>query len=111
MGEMITQPAPQGEAEEEAILRHPAVADVAVCGIPDDYRGEMVKAFIVRRPGEALTPSELRDFLRDKLASFEIPRSITFRDTLPRTPIGKIARKDLIAEEMARRKARAREPA
>ncbi len=94
---------------EEALLRHPAVEDVAVCGIPDDYRGESVKAFIVLRHGQKLTLGELKAFLRDKLAPFEIPRSIAFRETLPRTLIGKISRKDLIAEEMAKRQARAAE--
>jgi long-chain acyl-CoA synthetase len=88
---------------EEAILRHPAVEDVAVCGIPDDYRGETVKAFIVPRPDHTLTLGDLKSFLRDKLATFEIPRSIAIRATLPRTLIGKISRKDLIAEEMAKR--------
>jgi len=88
---------------EEAILRHPAVEDVAVCGIPDDYRGETVKAFIVPRPKQRLTLGELKAFLRDKLAPFEIPRSIALRETLPRTLIGKVSRKDLVAEEMAKR--------
>jgi long-chain acyl-CoA synthetase len=91
---------------EEAILRHPAVEDVAVCGIPDDYRGETVKAFIVLRPEQKLTLAELKAFLRDKLAPFEIPRSIAFRKTLPRTLIGKVSRKELIAEEMAKRQPR-----
>jgi long-chain acyl-CoA synthetase len=91
---------------EEAILRHPAVEDVAVCGIPDDYRGETVKAFIVPRPEQKVTLGELKAFLRDKLAPFEIPRSIAIRATLPRTLIGKISRKDLIAEEIARRQQR-----
>jgi long-chain acyl-CoA synthetase len=91
---------------EEAILRHPAVEDVAVCGIPDDYRGETVKAFIVLRPEQKVTLGELKAFLRDKLAPFEIPRSIAFRDALPRTLIGKISRKDLIAEEIAKRRPR-----
>lgn len=91
---------------EEAILRYPAVEDVAVCGIPDDYRGEIVKAFIIPRPEQKLTLSELKAFLRDKLAPFEIPRSIALRKTLPRTLIGKISRKDLIAEEMAKRPSR-----
>jgi long-chain acyl-CoA synthetase len=93
---------------EEAILQHPAVADVAVCGIPDDYRGETIKAFIVPKNGQNLTLGELRAFLRDKLAPFEIPRSIAFRDALPRTLVGKVSRKELIAEEMAKR--RPREP-
>jgi long-chain acyl-CoA synthetase len=91
---------------EEAILRHPAVEDVAVCGIPDDYRGETVKAFIVPRPEQKVTLGELKAFLRDKLAPFEIPRSIAIRATLPRTLIGKISRKDLITEEIARRQQR-----
>jgi long-chain acyl-CoA synthetase len=91
---------------EEAILRHPAVEDVAVCGIPDDYRGETVKAFIILRPEQKLTLAELKAFLRDKLAPFEIPRSIAFRKTLPRTLIGKVSRKELIAEEMAKRQPR-----
>jgi long-chain acyl-CoA synthetase len=88
---------------EDAIRRHPMVEDVAVCGIPDDYRGESVMAFIVMRSGGRLTLGELRAFLQDKLAPFEIPRAIAFRDSLPRTLIGKIARKDLVAEEVARR--------
>jgi hypothetical protein len=56
---------------EDAILRPPAVADVAVCGIPDDYRGETVKAFIVTRPDHTLTMGDLKAFLRDKLAPFD----------------------------------------
>jgi long-chain acyl-CoA synthetase len=93
---------------EEAILQHPAVADVAVCGIPDDYRGETIKAFIVPKNGQSFTLGELRAFLKDKLAPFEIPRLIAFRDALPRTLVGKVSRKELIAEEMAKR--RPREP-
>ena len=91
---------------EEAILRHPAVEDVAVCGIPDDYRGETVKAFIIARPEQTVSLSELKSFLRDKLAPFEIPRAIALRKTLPRTLIGKVSRKELIAEEMAKRPSR-----
>jgi len=91
---------------EEAILRHPAVEDVAVCGIPDDYRGETVKAFIVPRRNHTLTMGDLKAFLRDKLAPFEIPRSIAIRATLPRTLVGKIARKELVAEELAKRQPR-----
>jgi long-chain acyl-CoA synthetase len=89
---------------EEAILRHPAVAEVAVCGIPDDYRGETVKAFIVPKDAQKFTLGELRAFLRDKLAPFEIPRSIAFRQSLPCTAIGKVSRKELVAEEVAKRR-------
>jgi long-chain acyl-CoA synthetase len=96
---------------EEVVLQHPAVAEVAVCGIPDDYRGETVKAFIVPKDGQRLTLGELRIYLKDKLAPFEIPRSIAFRDTLPRTLIGKVSRKELVAEEIAKRRPRETEPA
>lgn len=96
---------------EDAILRHPAVEDVAVCGIPDEYRGETVKAFIMLRPGHRLTLGELRNFLQDKLAPFEMPRMVAFRDALPRTLLGKIARKELVAADLAERPSRMVEPA
>jgi long-chain acyl-CoA synthetase len=88
---------------EEAIELHPAVEEVSVCGVPDRYRGEIVKAFVTRRDGTALTAGELRAFLKDKLAPFEQPRQIDFRDDLPRTLIGKPSRRALLAEEMRRR--------
>ena len=84
---------------EEAIYLHPAVEAAAVCGVPDTHRGEVVKAFIKLRPGKELSGGELRAFLRDKLATFEIPRRIEFRDRLPMTVIGKPSRRQLIAEE------------
>lgn len=96
---------------EEAIVQHPVVADVAVCGIPDDYRGEIVKAFIVPKDGRRIALGELRAFLKDKLAPFEMPRSIAFRDSLPRTPFGKVSRKELVAEEIAKQRSRESEPA
>ncbi len=70
---------------EEAMYLHGAVEEVAVCGVPDPHRGEIVKAFVHLRDGENLTTGELRAFLKDKLASFEIPRRIEFRGTLPKT--------------------------
>lgn len=96
---------------EEAILRHPDVEEVAVCGVPDPYRGETVKAFIVPRAGRAPTLGELRQFLQDKLAPFEMPRMLAMRDSLPRTLLGKTDRKALVAEDLAKRSARAAEPA
>lgn len=91
---------------EEAILRHPAVEEVSVCGIPDDHMGETVKAFIVPRAGQTVRLSDLKVFLRDKLAPFEIPRAIALRQTLPYTLIGKVSRKELIAQENAKRSSR-----
>ena len=86
---------------EEAIELHPAVEEVAVCGIADRHRGEIVKAFVKLKGGEPLKAAELRDFLKDKLAPFEIPRRVEFRDTLPKTLIGKISKKELIGGEPA----------
>ncbi len=83
---------------EEAVQRHPAVEAVAVCGVPDQHRGEIIKAFITLKEGEGVTAAELRTYLKDKLAPFQMPRQIEFRDTLPMTLIGKISKKELIAE-------------
>jgi len=90
---------------EEAIHRHPAVAEVTVCGIPDEYRGEVPKAFVRLKIGESLTSEALREFLADKISPMEIPRQVEFRDALPKTLIGKLSKKELIAEELARRAA------
>jgi long-chain acyl-CoA synthetase len=87
---------------EEAIELHPAVEEVAVCGIPDPHRGEIVQAFVKLRDGEELSAAELRAFLKDKLAPFEQPKRIVFRDALPKTLIGKPSRRSLIAQEMRR---------
>jgi long-chain acyl-CoA synthetase len=86
---------------EEVIHLHPAVEEVAVCGVPDRHRGEIVKAFVKLGDGEELTVVDLRVFLKDKLAPFQMPRKIEFRDSLPKTLIGKISKKDLIAEDAA----------
>jgi long-chain acyl-CoA synthetase len=90
---------------EEAIHRHPAVAEVTVCGVPDDYRGEVPKAFVRLKDGESLTAEDLRAFLADKISPMELPRQVEFRDALPKTIIGKLSKKELIAEELARRAA------
>jgi len=83
---------------EEAIGGHPAILEVAVCGIPDPRFGEKLIAFICLREGETLSGGSVRAFLKDKLASFEIPRSYEFKDSLPKTIIGKIDKKALLAE-------------
>jgi long-chain acyl-CoA synthetase len=87
---------------EEAILLHPAVAEASVCGVPDKHRGETIKAYVRRCEGAVLTAGELRAFLRDKLAPFEQPKAIEFRDQLPQTWLGKPSRRALVAEEMRR---------
>ena len=96
---------------EEAVALHPAVEEVSVCGVPDRHRGEIVKAYVRRRPDATLTAAELRAFLIDKLAPFEIPRRIEFRDALPYTLMGKPNRRALVAMEMRRLNAGAPEAA
>ena len=88
---------------EDAIYQHPAVEEVTVVGVPDEYRGQSPKAFVKLKPGQALTESELLGFLRERLGKHEIPREVEFRDTLPKTMIGKLSKKELAAEEQARR--------
>jgi len=88
---------------EEAIYEHPAVAEVTVIGIPDLYRGEAAKAFIALKPGATLEFAELKRFLADKLGRHEIPAEMELRDSLPKTPVGKLSKKELVAEERAKR--------
>ncbi|NDC56446.1 MAG: long-chain fatty acid--CoA ligase, partial [Alphaproteobacteria bacterium] len=80
---------------EEAIYKHPAVAEAAVVGIDDAYRGQTVKAFVQLKAGATLTHTELQNFLRDKLSPIEMPKQIEFCAELPKTLIGKISKKAL----------------
>ena len=81
---------------EQAIYTHPAVQEVIVIGIPDDYRGEAAKAFIKLRDGaKPFTLDELRTFLTGKLGKHELPAAVDFVDELPRTPVGKLSRHEL----------------
>jgi long-chain acyl-CoA synthetase len=81
---------------EQAIYTHPAVQEVIVIGIPDDYRGEAAKAFIKLRDGAtSFTVDELRAFLTGKLGKHELPVAVDFVDELPRTPVGKLSRHEL----------------
>ncbi len=87
---------------EEVIASHPAVAEVGVAGVPDDYQGEAVKAWIVLHPGKQATPEEIRLFCRRKLAAYKIPKHVEFRDSLPKTMVGKVLRRELAEEERAK---------
>jgi long-chain acyl-CoA synthetase len=84
---------------EEVLYEHPKVMEACVAGVPDRYMGEVVKAFVVLRPGQEATVQEIRDFVDDRLAKYKVPRSIEFRDELPKTMIGKVLRRKLIEEE------------
>jgi long-chain acyl-CoA synthetase len=84
---------------EEIIATNPKVKEVAVAGIPDPYRGETVKAWIVLKPGEAMTEDELKEYCKDKMAKFKIPTHVEFREgELPKTTVGKILRRELVRQ-------------
>ncbi|MEQ9813100.1 MAG: long-chain fatty acid--CoA ligase [Azospirillaceae bacterium] len=88
---------------EEAVYLHPAVEECVVAGVPDPYRGETVKAFVKLREGHTLDTATLKAFLQDKLSPIEMPKQVEFRtEPLPKTLIGKLDRKALLAEEAAR---------
>ena len=89
---------------EEAIYLHPAVAEVTVIGIDDDYRGQSPKAFVKLKEGEKITEDEMKTFLADKLSKIEMPSQIEFRLELPKTIIGKLSKKELVAEEVEKHK-------
>ena len=84
---------------EEVLYEHEAVQECVVLGVPDPYRGETVKAFIVLKDGYKATEEELNKYCRAKLASFKVPRIYEFRSELPKTAVGKILRRTLLDEE------------
>ena len=90
---------------EEAIYLHPAVAECVVAGVPDEYRGQTVKAYIRIADGHTLNKEALLAFLKDKLSPIEMPKIVEFRGDLPKTMIGKLSRKALLEEEESRRRA------
>ncbi|MES2993677.1 MAG: long-chain fatty acid--CoA ligase [Pseudomonadota bacterium] len=89
---------------EEAIHEHPAVAEVCVIGIPDDYRGQSPKAFLTLKAGAApFTLAELQTFLKTRLGKHEMVQALDIRAELPKTAVGKLSKKDLVDEEEKRR--------
>ncbi|MFP4474279.1 MAG: long-chain-fatty-acid--CoA ligase [Desulfatibacillaceae bacterium] len=87
---------------ENILCGHPAVSEAAVIGVPDSYRGETVKAFITMAPGAEVSEEEITAFCRENMLRYMVPAEIEFRNELPKTPIGKILKKELKAEELAR---------
>lgn len=84
---------------EEVLYEHPSVQEVVAAGIPDPYRGETVKAYIVLKEGASATEDELNEFARKHLAAYKVPRLYEFRKELPKTAVGKILRRALVDEE------------
>jgi fatty-acyl-CoA synthase len=80
---------------EEALMAHPAVAEAAVVGVPDEEFGQRLRAFVVPADGEPVTPEELRDHVRARLARFKVPREVVLLDALPRTGSGKVLKREL----------------
>jgi acyl-CoA synthetase (AMP-forming)/AMP-acid ligase II len=80
---------------EDAILGHPKVIDAGVIGFPHELWGEAVKAIVVVKPGEELTEEELIEWCKDKIGKYKIPRKVEFTESLPRTPTGKILKREL----------------
>lgn len=87
---------------EEALYEHPAVLEAVVIGVPDEYRGQAPKAFVVLRPGQQATTADLVDFLHTRISKIEMPREVEIRQSLPKTLIGKLSKKELVAEEAAK---------
>jgi len=89
---------------DEVLFQHPKVADAVAVGIKDEYRGETIKAFVVLKPGESADEKEIIGFCRQKLAAFKSPKIVEFRESLPKSTVGKILRKILREEEEAKTK-------
>ena len=85
---------------DEILYQHPKVAEAVAVGIPDAYRGETVKAFVVLKPGEAATDKEIIDFCRERMTAYKVPKMVEFRSEIPKSAVGKILRKILRDEEM-----------
>ena len=87
---------------EEVIAAHPAVAEVAVAGVPDPNQGEVAKAWIVLREGQQATPDEIRAYCRERLTNYKVPKHVEFRESLPKTMVGKVLRRELAAQERSK---------
>jgi long-chain acyl-CoA synthetase len=89
---------------DEVLFLHPKIAEAVSAGVPDEYRGETVKAYVVLKPGESATEKEIIEFCRTKLAPYKVPKIVEFRKELPKSAVGKILRKILRDEEIQKKK-------
>jgi len=80
---------------DELLMTHPKVLEVCTIGVPDAYRGENVKTYIVVKPGQTLTEEEVQTFCRASLAAYKVPKLVQFIDSLPKSAVGKILRREL----------------
>ncbi|HSK85614.1 MAG TPA: long-chain fatty acid--CoA ligase [Rubrobacter sp.] len=84
---------------EEVLYRHSEVVEAVAVGVPDEYRGETVKAFVVKKEGSTLTEEELLSYCKENLAAYKVPKLLEFRDELPKSAVGKILKRVLSEEE------------
>lgn len=89
---------------DRVLAEHPDVVEAATIGVPDDRRGEIVKSFVVLREGTKAEPESLRAFCRERLAAYKVPREVELRDALPKSTILKILRRQLVEEELRKRR-------
>jgi long-chain acyl-CoA synthetase len=89
---------------DEVLFEHPKILEACAVGIPDPYRGETIKAFVVLKPGETLTGEEVIKHCAEKLAKYKVPKTVEFMNALPKSGVGKILRKELRAMEMGKTK-------
>lgn len=89
---------------EEVLFEHPKVQEAVVAGVPDPYRGETVKAFVVLKEGQAATEEEMISYCKSKLAAYKVPKKVEFRSELPKTAVGKVLRRFLREEEIKKQK-------
>jgi long-chain acyl-CoA synthetase len=90
---------------EEVLFRHPKIKDAVVVGVPEEFMGEMIKAYVVLREGETATEDEITAYCGRELAKFKVPKTVEFRQELPRTIVGKVLRRVLLEEERTKRHA------
>ncbi len=88
---------------EEVLFEHPQIEEATAIGVPHPTRGEQVKAFVVLKSGETATPEEIIAYCKDNLAAYKLPTEVEFMDSLPKTNVGKVLKKELRAEELAKR--------
>ena len=87
---------------DEVLFEHPKVAEAVSVGLPDDYYGEIIKAYVVLHEEETATEEEIIEFCKEKLAKFKVPRMVEFRTELPKSAIGKVLRRSLLEEERSK---------
>ena len=87
---------------EEVLFEHPDVAEAVAIGVADEYRGESVKAFVVKRSGAQATEEDVQAFCKERLAAYKTPKAVEFREELPKSAVGKLLRRVLVDEERAK---------